>query len=86
MLFSVFSQNWQRFIRSKISDQQIRELVDDGTTQIDITKHAQKAKNILAQDCHRYTQELPKIFASNSKYFKEIQFQIELETDLKSTP
>ncbi len=79
-----FLLNWQRFMRAEVSDQEIRELVNDGATRIDITRHAGKAKNILSQGCRRYAQQLPRIFASNSKHFKETQFQVELELDVES--
>ncbi len=80
-----FLLNWQRFMKAEVSDQEIRDLVNDGVTRIDITKHARKAKNILSQGCRRYTQQLPRIFASNSKHFKETQFQVELQLDMEST-
>lgn len=80
-----FLLDWQRFMRVEVSDQEIRDLVNGGATRIDITRHARKAKNILSQGCRRYTQQLPRIFASNSKHFKETQFQVELELDLEST-
>ena len=79
-----FLLNWQRFVRAEVSNQKIRELFNDGATQISIAKHAKNAKNILAKGCQRYTRELPEIFASNSKHFKETQFQVELDLDLES--
>ncbi len=80
-----FLLNWQRFMKAEVSDQEIRDLVNDGVTRIDITRHAGKAKNILSQGCRRYAQQLPRIFASNSRHFKETQFQVELQLDMEST-
>ena len=79
-----FLQNWRRFISTEVSNEKIRELVDDGTTQIDITKHAKKAENILSKGCQRYTQMLPRIFASDSKHFENARFRVEVEPDLGS--
>ncbi|MCY4672239.1 MAG: AAA family ATPase [Bacteroidetes bacterium] len=79
-----FLLNGQRFMRAEVSNQEIDELVNDGATRINLTRHAKKAKNILSRGCRRYTRQLPRIFASNSKYFKETQFQVELELDLES--
>lgn len=78
-----FLLNWQRFVRAEVSNQKIGELFKDGATQIDI-RHARNAKNILAKGCQRYTRELPEIFASNPKHFKETQFQVQLDLDLES--
>lgn len=79
-----FLRNWQRFVSAEVSDQKIRELFKDGATQIDIARHVKNAKNILAEGCQRYTQELPEIFASNPKHFEETQFQVQLNLDLES--
>lgn len=79
-----FLLNWQRYMRVEVSDQEIRDLVNGGVARIDIARHAKKAKRILSQGCRRYTQQLPRIFASNSKHFKETQFQVELQLDMKS--
>ena len=79
-----FLVNWQKFVSAEVSDKKIRELFSDGTTQINIARYATNAKNILAKGCQRYTQELPKIFASNPKNFEETQFQAQLDLDLES--
>ncbi len=79
-----FLQRRRRFMKAEISDQKIRELVNDGATQISIARHAKNAKNILSKGCRRYTQELPRIFATKPRYFEKTQFQVELDLDLES--
>ena len=79
-----FLFNWRRLVRAEVSNQKIGELVNDGTVQISIERHARNAKNILAKGCQRYTRELPTIFASNPKHFKKTQFRVELELDSES--
>ena len=74
----------QRLMKAEVSYPEIRELVNCGATRIDITRHAERAKSILSQSCRRYTQLLPRIFASNSKYFEEARFKTELELDLEA--
>ncbi|MDE2644247.1 MAG: AAA family ATPase [Bacteroidota bacterium] len=78
-----FLQNWRRFMRTAVTKKEISELLNDGATKIDLTRHANKAKNILLQGCESYTQQLPRIFASDSKHFKETRFQVKLEPDLE---
>ncbi len=82
-LFS-FLQNWQRFMRTDISDQEIKELVDHGVCQINITRHIKKANTILQQGCLRYTQLLPRFFASSPKHFQNTQFRVELNLEIES--
>lgn len=76
-----FLVNGERLMNAGVSKQEIREILDDGVTRIDIRGYAKKAKKILSLGCQRYTQLLPRIFASNSKYFKETRFQVELGLD-----
>ena len=78
-----FLQNWRRFMRTTVTRKETSELLNDGATEIDLTRHAKKAKNILFQGCERYTQRLPRIFASDSKHFKETRFQVELDPELE---
>ena len=79
-----FLLNGLRFMKAEVSDQEIRDLVNNGATQIDISRHAKKAKTILSRGCRTYAKQLPRIFASNSKYFEKTRFRAELELDLES--
>ena len=79
-----FLLNGQRFMRTDVSDQEIKALVDNGATRINITRHAERAKNILSRGCRTYTRQLPRIFASNSKHFEGTRFKAELELDLEA--
>ena len=79
-----FLQNWRSYMRDAVFNQKIKDLVNDGVTEVDISKLADEAKNILVNGCLRYTRKLPEIFASNSKYFQDTRFQVELEMDLES--
>ena len=79
-----FLLNGKRLMRAEVSNQEINDLMNHGATQINIARHAKGAKNILSQSCQTYTQYLPRIFASNPKYFEEAQFKADLELDLES--
>jgi len=79
-----FLQTWQRYVTVNVSRQKIDEIVNDGVTDINISDYANKSNVILSKGCQRYTQQLPKILASNSKHFSNTQFSIDLEQDIES--
>ncbi len=79
-----FLENWRGFLKADVSGKEIDEIIDNGVGRIDIAQHVQKAKNILAKGCQRYTKELPRIFASDSKYFSHAKFHLDLDQDIAS--
>ena len=79
-----FLENWRSFLKADVSGKEIDEIIDKGVGRIDLDKHVAETKNILAKGCRRYAQELPRIFASNSKYFSEAKFHLDLEQDIAS--
>ncbi len=79
-----FLLNGKKFMRAEVSNQETNDLMNNGATQIDIVRHAKGAKNILLRSCQTYTRQLPRVFASNPKYFEGARFKAELELDLES--
>lgn len=79
-----FLSNWQKYMKIEVSPHEISNLIRDGVVRIDITSYIMDAQEILSQGCHRYSQELHTIFASNSKYFNEASFQVQLDSDWES--
>ncbi|MCY4225354.1 MAG: AAA family ATPase [Bacteroidetes bacterium] len=74
-----FLENWRRFLRTDVPNNKINQLFKNGVTQFDIAHYANKANNILQKGCDQYAKSLPKIFASDSKYFSDAQFSLELQ-------
>ncbi len=79
-----FLLNGKRFMRAEVSNQKINDLMNHGATQIDIARHAKGSKNILSRSCRTYTQQLPRILASNPKHFEGTRFKADLELNLES--
>ncbi|MCY4225323.1 MAG: AAA family ATPase [Bacteroidetes bacterium] len=79
-----FLENWRGFLKADVSGKEIDQIIDNGVGRIDLARHAIKTKNILAKGCMRYTKELPRIFASDSKYFSEAKFLLDLDQKLAS--
>jgi len=79
-----FLENRRRFLKPDVSNNEITELVDNGVVQIDINQHAKRVNKILSKGCQNYSQQLSKIFASDSKYFSNAEFHLELDLDIDS--
>ena len=76
-----FLHRWNHYLRDSIPKQKIDELWNHGITRIDIKPHIEKANETLKSGCQRYTQSLPRIFASKPAHFNNSRFRIELEQD-----
>jgi len=79
-----FLHTWHRFVKVHVSNKHISEIINKGATQIDLSQHANSANQILLKGCEEYTKQLSRIFASNSKYFQDTLFHVQLKPDLES--
>jgi AAA15 family ATPase/GTPase len=75
-----FLDTWQQFFSISIDDKIIKELLDDGVIHLDIQKYVEQSEVIVSQACQNYTQQLPRIFASQPDRFKESRFEVSLDT------
>ncbi|MEG4022602.1 AAA family ATPase [Microcoleus sp. S13C4] len=75
-----FLSTWQDRFPIKINADKIDLLLADGVVRLDIPEYVEQTEKILAEGCHAYTKELPKIFAAPSERFKETKFQVSLDT------
>lgn len=73
-----FLFSWKNNLNIKIPDHQVNDLLNDGVMQIDIEHYVQKTNDILKRGCLKYSKTLPEIFATNSAYFNDSTFQVEL--------
>jgi hypothetical protein len=80
-----FLQYWRYFLEVEIPNRTINALLKDGVTRIDIAPYTMKADDFLRQGCHKYTRQLPKVFASRSGHFKDTTFQVSLELETISS-
>ena len=74
-----FLKNWERSLQVRIPNETVAALLKDGITRIDVDPYIMKAQRTLSQGCIKYTQGLPRIFASKSSSFKDTKFQVYLE-------
>lgn len=76
-----FLWHWRRFLEVDIPTQTIGDLLKGGVTQVDITRFAEKAEDILKRGCRDYARQLPKFFASAEERFKNTIFQVFIEAE-----
>ena len=76
---------WDRLLEVTIPSQTIKVLLRDGVTQVDVEPYARKATEILKRGCQKYTEELPRIFASKADRFKDTSFKINFDPETISS-
>jgi len=81
-----FLSTWQEFLSIDISADKIEQLLTDGVIHLDLQEYVEKIDQIVAQACQLYTQQLPKIFASQTEIFKETKFQLMIDINNLSFP
>jgi AAA15 family ATPase/GTPase len=74
-----FLHTWRSFFEMKIGEGKVEDLMTKGITRINITDYVEKIQDFVDQDCQKYTQELPNIFATNKEKFQESSFQVIIE-------
>lgn len=76
-----FLLTYDEHLNINIPTPQIKELADTGSVNIDIASYADRAHQILADACRRYTKALPNIFSSKDANFKDTKFSITLSPE-----
>ena len=74
-----FLKYWRQFLPTEHLNKQIKSLLNNGVTRVDIAPLANKANEILNEGCARYTQGLPEVFASKTNHFRNSSFRISFE-------
>ena len=71
-----FLKSWRKFIDIPIDDGQIHSLLSDGALKIDLTQYVEKANQMLAEACERYSEQLHEVFAASEDEFPDSEFYI----------
>ncbi len=71
-----FLESWRKFIDMPIDDGQIHSLLSDGALKIDLTQYVEKANQMLAEACKRYSEQLHEVFAASEDEFPDSEFHI----------
>ena len=74
-----FLSFWRETFSIKISDENVHQLLNEGSTEIDTQIYVQNVPNILENGCKSFTKQLPMVFASSEKHFSESKFMVDLE-------
>lgn len=76
-----FLSVWKEVIEIDIKTTIIEQLLQEGVVSINLRDYWKNAQNILNKGCEKYTNLLPKIFASPPDNFKNTQFSIGIDIE-----
>jgi predicted ATPase len=78
-----FLSFWREAFSIDIDADVIDRLLAEGTVDIDVTRYIDDAEKILSEGCKEYVKQLPMVFSAPAERFKETDFQITLDVDVK---
>ncbi|MFA5923252.1 MAG: AAA family ATPase [Methylococcaceae bacterium] len=82
-----FLSYWRDAFFIKVPDNDVRQLLNEGSIELDIKDYINNATQILENGCKAYTEQLPHVFASSEKHFSESQFAVVLDlSDIDPSP
>ena len=72
-----FLQSWRSLTDFQITNDQVRKLLTEGSTKIELSPYLELANQMLPMLCERYHKQLDKIFAAEEGTFQNSEFHIE---------
>lgn len=82
-----FLSFWRDAFSIKVPDGDVRNLLNEGSIELDIQDYINNAPTILKNGCKAFTEQLPHVFASSDKHFTESYFSVELDSnDIQPSP
>jgi hypothetical protein len=74
-----FLSYWRDAFSFKVSEDYIRQLLNDGAIELDLQDFIKKSKETIKQGCKAYSKQLSNVFASSEMHFSESEFMIDLD-------
>jgi AAA15 family ATPase/GTPase len=82
-----FLSFWRDVFSIDVSNRDIRQLLTEGSIELDIQDYISNSPKILKKGCEAFTEQLPLVFASSEKHFSESYFEVELDaSDIQPRP
>ena len=76
-----FLSFWHEAFPVTLPDDDVSQLLNEGSIELDIQDYLKNAPQILSNGCKAFTKELPQVFASKEKHFSDTKFHVELNWD-----
>ncbi len=78
---------WRDAFSIEVSEGEVRRLLNEGAIELDIQNYVKKAPTLLKDGCDAFTRQLPHVFASSEKHFRDSNFSVELDAkDIQPIP
>ena len=74
-----FLSFWRDAFSIKVPSSDVRQLLNEGSIELNIQDYINNAPKILENGCRAFTEQLPHVFASSEKHFSESQFLVALD-------
>lgn len=74
-----FLSYWQEVFEINVSEDKMRQLLNDGAIELDLQDYIKNANKILHECCEEFTEQLPTVFASSQKYFSKSEFVVTID-------
>lgn len=76
-----FLDLWKRFLLIKVSEKNIKNLLNEGSIQLNLQNYIDDAKSIIEKGCKRYSEHLWRDLAASENLFADSKFSVDLEID-----
>lgn len=76
-----FLTYWQEAFTVSIPFETIKNLLVEGSTQLNIEDFVRNAQDILTEACKNYTKQLPGVFAAAEKNFESTEFLVSIDVN-----
>ncbi|WP_419616562.1 AAA family ATPase [Thiolapillus sp.] len=78
---------WRDVFTIKVKDEDVRQLLSEGSIDLDIQPFINNTRQTLKKGCAEYTEQLPHVFASSEKHFIDSEFAVDLDkSDIQPIP
>ena len=74
-----FLQLWRGLIDFKVSDAHVQSLLANIVMKIDLTEYVERADQMLADACEKYTNQLDTVFAAPEGRFRNSEFRVQTD-------
>ena len=74
-----FLNSWREWVNVEVSETQIQKLLTDGVVKIGLAHYIETSREMIAEACEKFTNQLDNVFAAHEGQFCNSEFRINAE-------
>ncbi len=74
-----FLNSWREWVNVEVSETQIQKLLTDGVVKIGLAHYIETSREMIAEACEKFTNQLDNVFAAHEGQFCNSEFRIDAE-------